>query len=307
MRYIASDDGWNVFEFRNETGEGVITLYEVLPGITIGFNDFHMRYYDSEFEPNGQLFCIDHCREGRIEYASRENAYSYVEAGDLKLDRRLKHTGRFEMPLSHYHGVMIGFEMPKAQETLKREYPDFPIDIAKLQDKYCPETYPVVIHEQPYIEHIFSEIYAVPHQIRNYYYRIKILELLLYLDVYELPTEHEKRPYFYKAPVEKVKAIHDFLIAHMDSNYTQEELSKQFGIPQTTMRQCFKSVYGNTISGWLLTYRMNQAAVMLCKERQLTVIEISGRVGYDSPSKFAIAFKRVMGKSPLQYRKEFGS
>ena len=32
--------------------------------------------------------------------------------------------------------------------------------------------------------------------------------------------------------------------------------------------------------------------------------EIAGRVGYDSASKFAAAFKAVKGKTPLEYRRE---
>ena len=32
------------------------------------------------------------------EYTAKDNAYSYVESGDLKLDRRLTHTGQFVLP-----------------------------------------------------------------------------------------------------------------------------------------------------------------------------------------------------------------
>ena len=103
--------------------------------------------------------------------------------------------------------------------------------------------------------------------------------------------------------MEKIKAIQAFLIKNMDRSYTQEDLSKQFDIPLTPMKQCFKSVFGSSIGSWLLEYRMNQAAVMLRQERSVSVSEIAGRVGYDSPSKFAIAFRRVMGKSPMEYRK----
>ena len=83
------------------TGEGTLTMYEVFPGMILSYNDFHMAYYDSEYQPDRSLFCIDHCREGRLEYTAAEDAYAYVAAGDLKLDKRLTHTGRFEMPLSH--------------------------------------------------------------------------------------------------------------------------------------------------------------------------------------------------------------
>lgn len=299
---IVQSDGCSVYQLKNETGEGTVTLYDVFPGVTLAYNDFHMRYFDSEFTPRRDMFCIDHCREGRLEYAAGQNAFSYVAAGDLKLDRRLTHSGHFEFPLSHYHGAMISFELERACAALPREIRNFPVDLNVLQRKFCPEKYPLVLHGQPPIEHIFSEIYTVPESIKRAYFKIKTLELLLYLEALGLPLAPEERPYFYKAQVEKVKAIQIFLADHMEQSFTQEELSTRFDIPLTSMKTCFKSVFGSSIGNWLLQYRMNQAAVRLRQEKGANVAEIAGWCGYDSPSKFAIAFRRVTGMSPTAYR-----
>ncbi|SDF53895.1 helix-turn-helix transcriptional regulator [Marvinbryantia formatexigens] len=300
---LAESDGCQVYQFRNETGEGTITLYEVFPGVALAYNDFHMRYYNSVFEPGRDLFCIDHCREGRLEYAARDNACGYVEAGDLKLDRRLTHSGRFEMPLSHYHGVMISFDMETACRTLPQEIKDFPVNLQALQKKFCKDIYPVVLRGGSQIAHIFAELYAVPEQIKRAYFKIKILELLLFLEALQ-PSEHaEEKPYFYKPQVEKTKALQQFLLLHLDENFTQEELSGRFDIPQTTMKKCFKSIFGATIGAYVTECRMNRAAVLLKTSRDMSVAEIAGRVGYDSPSKFAMAFRRQMGMSPAEYRK----
>lgn len=299
---LAASDGCSVYQFRNETGEGTMTIYEVFPGVTLAYNDFHMRYYDSEFHPSKDIFCIDHCREGRLEYPAKNDAYSYVEAGDLKLDRRLNHTGHFEMPLSHYHGATVSFDMEMACQTLPMEIKEFPVDPRVLQNKFCKDMYPMVIHGPRAIEHIFGELYAVPEKIKRPYFKVKILELMLYLEALELPENPEEKPYFYKTQVEKTKAIQRFLAGHMDENFTQEELSVRFDIPLTSMKRCFKSVFGASIGVWLLQYRMNQAAVLLRSEKNASVAEIAGRVGYDSPSKFAMAFRRVMNLSPTEYR-----
>lgn len=61
---LAENGGCSVYQFKNETGEGTITIYEVFPGMALAFNDFHMQYYDSEFRPGRDVFCIDYCREG---------------------------------------------------------------------------------------------------------------------------------------------------------------------------------------------------------------------------------------------------
>lgn len=302
---LVKSDGCSVYQFRNETGEGVMTQYEVFPGVTLSYNDFHMQYYNSTFKPDRDLFCVDHCREGRLEYAAKNDACAYVEAGDLKLDRRLTHTGRFEMPLSHYHGAMISMDLAVACRSLPEEIRDFPVDLCALREKYCGDIDPMVIHSAGAVERIFSELYAVPEKIKRSYFKIKILELLLYLEALELPETAKEKPYFYKTQVEKIKAIRRFLARHMDESFTQESLAKRFDISQTAMKKCFKAVFGASIGTWLLEYRMNQAAVLLKTDRAIRVAEVAGRVGYDSPSKFAIAFRRVMGMSPVEYRREW--
>lgn len=303
-RIESNGQGDFIRRFRNETGEGSIRIYQVFPGVTLSYNDFHMRYYDSSYRPDRKLLCIDHCREGRLEYAAKDDAYSYVEAGDLKLDRRLTHAGHFEMPMCHYHGVMVSFDMELAARSLPEEIRDFPVNLEALQQKYCPDIYPMVIHGSGSIAHIFAELYAVPEAIRRPYFKIKILELLLYLKALELPREAGQRPYFYKSQVEKTKAVQRFLAEHLDEHVTQQELSTRFDIPLTQLKRCFKSVYGSSMGAWLLQYRMNHAAVMLRRKTDQSVAEIAGQVGYDSPSKFSIAFRKVMGRSPTEYRND---
>lgn len=299
---LAQSDGCKVFQFRNETGDGTMTCYDVFPGVMLSFNDFHMEYFDSEYITGSDVFAIDHCREGRMEYLAADNAYSYVASGDIKLDNRLKHTGRFVFPPGHYHGLTIGFYMKQAPESLKEQMRDFPIDLFAVREKFCPDIYPKTIHGAENAEHIFSEIYRVPEKIQIPYFKIKVLELLLYLEVLEFHNEEQRKPYFYKTQVEKVKAIRNFLEENMDESYTQEQLAAKFEIPLTTMKNCFKSVYGISIGGWITEYRMSRAAEMLLQEKKHSVAEIAGQVGYDSASKFAIAFRKSMGMSPTEYR-----
>ena len=70
----------------------------------------------------------------------------------------------------------------------------------------------------------------MPEQIKLPYFRIKVLELLLYLDALELDERTEK-PYFYKSQVEKVKAAHRLLTGDLERHYTIAELSGSFPSP----------------------------------------------------------------------------
>ena len=52
---------------------GVMTVYQVMPGVMICFSDIHMEKCTSEFElkKDMKVLCIDHSREGRIEMGVR--------------------------------------------------------------------------------------------------------------------------------------------------------------------------------------------------------------------------------------------
>lgn len=302
---VIETDECKIMKLHDGTGDGMMTIYQVFPGVFLMYNDFHMKECISGFQSEENLLCIDHCREGRIEQEAGDDAYSYLEAGDLRVDQRIYHSGKVEFPLCHYHGISIGFQMETASKELPEAMKGFSVNLYELQKKYCSSPKPFVIPGEPATQHIFSELYNVPAKIKKYYFKLKVMELLLYLDALELSGHTEERPYFYKGQVEKIKAIQALLTQDLTKSYTIEELSARFDIALTPLKNCFKSVYGNPIFTYMKTYRMNYAASLLKTDKDLKIADIAGIVGYDSPSKFAAAFHQIIGKTPLEYRKSF--
>ena len=303
---LARDDGCSVWQFRSESGDGTMTIYDVFPGVMLSFNDFHMAHYESSYVAGRPLFAIDHCREGRMEYAAGANAVAYTGAGDMKLDLRKQHTGDFRFPSSHYHGLTAAFDLDTAPTALADAVRDFPVTLEHVIARWALGDHPRVVHGADVMEHIFGELYRVPKKIRIPYFKVKILEMLLYLDNMSIPDEDGGHPYFYRSQVEKVTAVHDFLLNNLSENYTQEELARRFELPLTAMKTCFRSAYGNSIGAWLTDYRMNRAAELLLRDTGASIAEIGGLVGYDSASKFAAAFKKTMKLTPSEYRSERG-
>lgn len=169
-------------------------------------------------------------------------------------------------PSCHFHGITVGFATAIVERSLNGMIDGMTIDFDKLTEKFRIGKYPRVIRKNTALDSVFSGMYGVPDSIRLPYLRVKVLELLLCLDAAET-SEDEKRQYFYRTQVEKVKAIKTFLAENMSDNFTQEELSEQFEIPLTTMKSCFRSVYGTSIGAWLTGFRMNRAAEMLINDR----------------------------------------
>ena len=128
VREVICDGNCKVFKMENDTGEGIMTAYEVFPGALVMFNDFHMEYCESKFQAKDvEIFCIDHCREGSMEYEQSNKYCYYFEAGDLVVDNRRNHAGHVEYPMKHFHGISVGFYLPYAEEQLAKEFKDFSV------------------------------------------------------------------------------------------------------------------------------------------------------------------------------------
>lgn len=307
VKNVIKTDDCIVLQLFDKSGEGTMTVHKIFDGAYLMYNDMHLKECISHFQSRtgSSLFYIDHCREGRIESEIGDNAYSYLQEHEMRVDNRHNHSGRVCFPLCHYHGMTLGFDLELVVPVLKEFFGGFSVDLYELQKKYCNDKKPFVIHNEPGIEHIFSELYYVPQKIKRDYYKVKALELLLYLDALQISDSKEERPYFYKGQVEKIKAIHELITGNLQEHYTMDELSEQFQISLTSMKTCFKEIYGDSMYSYLRRYRMNIAASILRQDAKKGIAEIAGIVGYESPSKFATAFRQVMGQSPMEYRKSF--
>ena len=136
------------------------------------------------------------------------------------------------------------------------------------------------------------------------YFKIKVMELLVFLRALELSEYKDEHPYFYSSQTEKIKAVHKLLTDDLTRNYTTEELAKQFDLSTATLKNGFKGVYGSPIYTYIRNYKMNVAASMLVTDRKKRIIDIASAVGYDNPSKFAAAFKEIFDTTPAEYRND---
>lgn len=304
---IAWEDNCSVFKMENETGEGIMTRYPILPGMELIYNDMHISVVRKE---QNNLSCsdvmeINHCREGRFECEFSDGCTAYLGTGDLAVNMLAHSTSISWFPLSHYHGISVMVDLPAAKETLHRislSMNESPIDLDALRDRLCGGDTCFIMRATDAIQHIFSELYAVPPALRGGYCKLKVLELLLFLDSAELPELRENRAYITRAQADTIRVIRAYLVEHLDRHITLPELSERFNIPLTAMKQNFKTVYGDTIGAYIHSYRM-QKAMWLLLETSQSITEVAGQVGYQNASKFSEVFRQFAGVTPSEYRK----
>ena len=129
---------------------------------------------------------------------------------------------------------------------------------------------------------------------------IDLIDMLLYDRL--LPKEG-KSVYYTRFQVDVARQIEAILAADLSHSHTVHEFSVQFGLSEGSIKNYFFGVFGQSISRYATHKRMVYAAGLL-EKTELSVIEVAGRVGYESQSKFASAFRREFGLPPFEYRKK---
>ena len=200
-----------------------------------------------------------------------------------------------------YQGLSIYIDLSKASETPPDLLKNSNIFETVLLKKFCQDDSPAFLAGNEQTENIFSAFYDQPEMLKLPYQKIKVLELLLYLSKIEFISQNKLAEYQFEL-TETIRKIHDQLLQHMEQRITIEELSRQYLINPTTLKNAFKSVYGTSIAAHIKEHRMRLAARMLI-ESNMNIAEIAQAVGYDSQSKFTAAFKTYFKILPKEYRK----
>lgn len=302
IQTVGHSESFSIYRSQDSTGDCEVTVYPVFSGIELVYYDVHMQSCDINLAKGREMLIITHCQEGRIEFEYKNGEYLYLASGDLSIQKNTENIRHRYCPLSHYHGVSVAIDMNRVPRCFSCILDDVFVSPEELEMKFCSEKPYSIMRENISIEHIFSELYSVPENIRKGYHKVKVLELLLFLSGLEYKGESEERRYFSRSQVTAAKEAKKYLLAHLDEHITITELADMLGISSTSLKICFKGVYGDTINGYITNCKMQKAASLL-KNTDKSVLEIAGIVGYNNGSKFAGAFRRVMNKSPNEYRK----
>ncbi|MCI1966401.1 MAG: AraC family transcriptional regulator [Oscillospiraceae bacterium] len=302
LNIIFQNEDCTVYKIADHTGDIIMTSYSVFPGIHLIYNDAHMQRCSAERMISGNVIEINHCREGRIECEFKDE-FCYLSQGDLAIARKDETAHDSYFPLKHYHGISITIDIDRAPDCLSCLLDDVNVKPSALIRKFCSTTRCFILRSKPCLEHIFSELYSVPDSIKKGYFKVKILELLLFLNGMELEKDDVKRRFYSKTQVTLAKNTCKYLTKHMDSRITLEQLTDIFHVSGTQLKNSFKGVYGVSVYSYIRTQKM-QAAALTLRQTNDTVLEIAGKYGYENGSKFASAFRDVIGVSPSKYRSQ---
>lgn len=294
-----------VYYISPQYGSGTLTSYTVFNGAEVTYIDIEIhKAYNKYIDMTSRkgFIEINHCLFGRFECEFADHTFTYMGDNELAVYSCEKHVLSSNFTFRPYKGITVLIDVEKMDKTIKTIFKESKIDLYKLVNYLNSADKCFIIKSEAKIEHVFSELYTVELELQMDYLKIKVLELLLFLiniDIYEIV---KRKKYYEKALITKVKSAKESLEKRKEKHVTIEQLSKEYNINMTTLKECFKDIYGMPIYTYIKQFRMHKAAELL-RETNYKVSDIAGMVGYSNPSKFSEAFYQVIGIKPIMYRK----
>lgn len=289
------------FEVRTD-GKMEMEFFSLFPGIDLALWCSAAGFVSAHHAASESVLQVSHCHRGRIGWNMAGGTALYLGEGDMSLNTLDDCVdSQMNLPLGYYEGILFYLDMTVLKDKLPPLLEGSGVDGGKLYQKFCAGQPPVAISASVELERIFGGLYDLPTQLRLPYFRVKALELLLYLQRLDL-SEVQTLDQCLSRQTELAREIHDFLIQDLAHYYTISDLSKRFLLNTASLKQAFKAVYGQPIASYMKEYRMKRAMELLRTTDQ-DIGEIAALVGYSSQSKFGAAFKEYAQALPTAYRK----
>lgn len=132
---------------------------------------------------------------------------------------------------------------------------------------------------------------------------IKLSELLLLLFRYERDTKKNIRVTTQDKREELISSILEYIHANLSEDISLDSIAQHFFMNKSYLGRIFKQVTHYTISDYINIERVRIAKLYLLRT-DLSIEEISNRVGFKYASYFTRIFKKHTEVSPLQYKKK---
>lgn len=299
---LQQDEQHVLYRLHIHNGKGTARVYPVMPGIEVVELELQAARYVPILHEQQDMIELSHCHSGRAEFRMDDGCSQYIGEGDLFMSTLHNHSDCIDLPLGYYRGITVMIDPHEAAAEAEPLLSGIQFNMRSLSERFFAEDECFLIQASAELSGIFSGMYAAPPEARQVLYRLKVLELLIYLHCFD-PKDEPQRPVYARQQVELIKQIHCQLTGNPAERPTIDELAQINCISATGIKNGFKAVYGTSIYAYMKDYRIRKAAQLL-RSTQKSVAEIAAEMGYASPSKFSAAFKQHMKLNPLEYKKK---
>ena len=276
---ITIEDGFYVLRFQNDTTEVATEVRE----INSSFIQFHFCVKgqgDFVFNDGNYVFNVK----------EEHSILLYNPQRDLPIDLRLQ-------PNTWIIGVIISIKKFHSLFSLDADHIHF------LSPENSTKKYYDNGLINPSMAVVLSQILSsnIHESMKALYLKGKVYELLsLYFNKNE-DTDIEQCPFLIDEDnVRKIRLAKDIIRRNISEPPSLHELSEEIGLSLNKLKEGFKQLYGDTVFGYLLDHKMEEARRMLASNNY-NVNEVGLKIGYSTSSHFIAAFKKKYGTTPKKY------
>lgn len=289
-------------------GRGQMRFIPMFPGLTLALISVGAPSWPAPVlsgcapEAKGPLI-INYCIRGRCELVLNDSKSVFLTSGHISLTERFAR-GEYVYPGRVYEGIEIFIDPGAADGGLTLLRDSFGVDPAAIREKYCPggDTY---IGKMQLPESLCERLRGLPEEGPGAGLtgmKTGVIDLLALL-MRSGPEKEAGRPVYYtRFQVEIAKQIEKAIVEDLPVGHSVREFAERFSVSQSSIKNYFSGVFGESISQYTARRRMLLAAELL-ENTRLSVIEVAERVGYMNQSKFSAAFRRAYSCAPLEYRR----
>ena len=273
------EEGFYVLRFQNDTDEVTREVRE----INSSFIQFH-------FCMKGQGDFLFNTGNYVFNVKEEHSILLYNPQRDLPIDLKLQ-------PNTWIIGVVISIKKFHSLFSQDADHIHF------LSPENSTKKYYDNGNINPSMAVVLSQILSsnIHESMKALYLKGKVYELLsLYFNKNE-DTDIEQCPFLIDEDnVRKIRLAKEIILKNMSEPPTLQELSEEIGLSLNKLKEGFKQLYGDTVFGYLLNHKMEEARRMLASTNY-NVNEVGLRIGYSTSSHFITAFKKKYGTTPKKY------
>jgi AraC-like DNA-binding protein len=225
----------------------------------------------------------------------------YGKGDILIMGSNLPHVFRSEETENHTHSVMLTIFFSK--NAFGKDFFDLP-ELKKTNGFFTDIKNGILIKDAPSPLKRKFEKFKKANSFDRFIIFFNLLKLFDVAPKQALSNSVYDKP-FTDAEGKRMQMVFDFVMTNYQKNITLQEISEIANMTKNAFCKYFKVRTNKTFFQFLIEIRIERAAKLLIKNKELSVIEIAELCGFNNISNFNRKFKEIKKKTPFEFKNSF--
>ncbi|MCM8773072.1 MAG: AraC family transcriptional regulator [Candidatus Omnitrophica bacterium] len=159
----------------------------------------------------------------------------------------------------------------------------------------------ILTEEEATIVELIFKFILRENEEKNDYWQDIVTSLLKILILFFERIKREHKEEFYINPL--VKNMIEYIEKNFKNEFSLEKMARELKFSVSHLSHLFKKHMGLSIKQYLLQRRIAEAKYILENEPFIKIIAVAERVGFSNFPLFNRCFKKIVGMTPLKYKK----